>query len=70
MHADGYAVFHLRHRGHAAFWKPQDGPEYCHRATQQFQTHLPVTHALVQVIADIRRSQKRKNLYLLLTSSF
>ena len=51
MHADGYAVFHLRHRGHAAVWKPQDGPEHCHRATQQFQTHLPVTHAPVQVIA-------------------
>ena len=49
LHVNGNAVLHLRHRWNAAVWKPQDGSHDIYRATQQLQTHLPVTDAFIQV---------------------
>ena len=49
LHADGHAVLHLRHRRDAALRQLGPGAKHCDRATQQLQTHLPVTHAALQV---------------------
>ena len=54
LHADGDAVLHLRHRGHAALRLNHQRPGHFHREAQQLQAHLPVTDVALQVSFEKR----------------